>query len=379
MRILVLAVIAISLVARSAGAGLSDRLTANQATLLRPLVDALAQSVAKLTPTPAASSGITFTFDPASGGFVRDTEILGQLLLERARPIGRGKLNLGVSYQWVPIDSIDGHPLDDLARTDAGFVEGGVVGRFETFDLSLVSQQTTFSVTYGLTDDLELNLVVPLIYTAFDLDAVLLQPGTGFRQRLSDDDGAFGVGDVIVRAKQRLLVGAAGTLAAGLALRLPSGDRDDFQGTGTFGLSPALFYLTPTVDLAPWARLQGYASAGIDFVPEHVGRSDARFGVGADLFLGRVASLSVAFLAREAFEAFADRGAFDVPQPPDGTTRGPLFGLETDRVSQYDLAVGGRVNLWRDTVFGVVNVLVPLNEDGVRTGVVPLVGVEIVY
>jgi hypothetical protein len=43
---------------------------------------------------------------------VRDTEMLGQVFLERAQPIGRGRLNVSVTYQYVDTDEYEGHPLD---------------------------------------------------------------------------------------------------------------------------------------------------------------------------------------------------------------------------------------------------------------------------
>jgi len=57
----------------------------------RVLGEALANTVARSLPVTSASPGLTFSYDPASGAFVRETDLLGQLYLERARPLGRGK------------------------------------------------------------------------------------------------------------------------------------------------------------------------------------------------------------------------------------------------------------------------------------------------
>jgi len=35
----------------------------------------------------------------------------------------------------------------------------------------------------------------------------------------------------------------------------------------------------------------------------------------------------------------------------------------------YDLSVGGRLNLWHDTVIGFVDAIIPLNRDGFRSDV----------
>ena len=57
----------------------------------------------------------------------------------------------------------------------------------------------------------------------------------------------------------------------------------------------------------------------------------------------------------------------------------PLFGLTGDRPDYYDMSIGGRASVWRDMVIAFANVVVPLNDAGVRTGVIPLVGVEVAF
>jgi len=37
------------------------------------------------------------------------------------------------------------------------------------------------------------------------------------------------------------------------------------------------------------------------------------------------------------------------------------------------------VNLWRDTLIGFVNAIVPLNADGFRAEVIPLAGIEATF
>ena len=58
-----------------------------------------------------------------------------------------------------------------------------------------------------------------------------------------------------------------------------------------------------------------------------------------------------------------------------GPRRRPL-GDALARFDFYDLSLGGRVALWRATVIGSLNVIVPLNRDGLRADVIPLAGIE---
>jgi hypothetical protein len=56
-----------------------------------------------------------------------------------------------------------------------------------------------------------------------------------------------------------------------------------------------------------------------------------------------------------------------------------LTCLSGGRPDYYDISIGGRGALWRDTVFAFVNVVVPLNDGFVRTAPIPLAGIEATF
>jgi hypothetical protein len=339
---------------------------------------ALAGAIARALPVPSASSGITFTFDKTSSAFVRETDVAGQLFLERARPIGRGKLNLSLTYQWVRLDTFDGKDLRNLHDLTPLVTPRGARYVIPRVDLSLTTQQLTTSATYGLTDDCELNLTVPLESSDFRFTGSFHNLGGTLDFPPSHQSvQTFGVGDVFLRGKYRLLALPAGDVAAGVVLRLPAGSARNFQGTGDFEASPMLYASTVPLALAPGVRTQAYLNAGLNLVADDGRQSEGRGGVGVDLLFGERLTFSTAVLAREPFGRLVSPGFFDVPRA-DGTRR-PLLGLDPGRPSYYDLAVGVRVNLWRDTVFGIANVIVPLNRDGMRSDAIPLVGVEATF
>jgi hypothetical protein len=74
----------------------------------------------------SASPGLTFTFDPSSGAFERSTDLLGQLYLERAQPIGRGQWNVNASYQRVVVNGVQGEDLGDLHDSGLPIILPGV-------------------------------------------------------------------------------------------------------------------------------------------------------------------------------------------------------------------------------------------------------------
>jgi hypothetical protein len=376
-----------------------------------PLGRALANTVARSLPVISASPGLTFTFDPSSGAFVRDTDLLGQLYLERAQPIGKGKWNVSMSYQRVALDAVQGQELSNLHDTMLPIIVPGRnppqtkrLVRFDRYALALTVDEMTFQGTYGISDNIEVNLTLPVLFSRLSLGAtqpaftrnpndnslVPLPPGQHGTRLERDILHATGVGDLLLRGKYRFLKTEWGDVATGIVLRMPAGSQDNFQGTGNWELSPLLYLSTHRIPVGGPVAVQGFVNGGFDLVLDNADESEARFGAGVDVALGERATLSLAFLGREPFHSFAPAGFFDKPRynPRTGcpvacasgnTPLAPLFGLTTDRASYYALSMGGRVNLWNDTVFGFASVLVPLTDQGIQTAPIPLIGLEATF
>ena len=408
LRRLVAALVVISLVAAPLEARTFESLFQGPA---RPLGQALTATVARSLPVISASPGLTFTFDPSSGAFERDTDLLGQLYLERAQPIGRGKWNVSASYQRVAVDGVQGQDLDNLHDSGLPIIlpgvnpsRGGFLQRFDRYAVALTVDEMTFQSTYGITDDLEVNLTLPVLFSRLSLGSMAHtftrnpndnslvpippeQRGTRFEQDISH---ATGVGDMLLRGKYRFLKSAWGDVAAGLVVRMPTGSEENFQGTGSWELSPLLYLSTHRIPIAGPVAFQAFVNGGFDLVVGNVDVSEGRIGAGFDLAFGDRATFSLGFLGREPFHGFAPAGFFDQPRynprtgcpvssPSCGQPTAPLFGLTSVRAPYYYLSIGGRVNLWNDTVFGFGNVLVPLSEQGIQTAPIPLVGLEATF
>ena len=350
----------------------------------------IATAFVRSYPLIAASAGVAYRFDPVTGNFQREPAIAGQVFLERAASIGRGRWNLGVSYQRVPLESLEGQDTDSLSDpVPLALVDdtGQVVGQatLDRLDISAVTHVTTLSFTYGVTDDADVNLTFPMIAsnTGVRLTATATDFITGETDTpsLRDDESDFGAGDLIIRGRYRFFERDPGALAAGLVVRFPTGSVERLRGTGEYEVMPALYASSRTWHLAPWAQLSLHLNLGVDVVTGDLGQSEGRWGIGCDWGLTDRATLGLGFLGRHPFEPPVEEGFYDLvrvlPGPRLGTA--PLFGLTGDRPDYYDMTVGGRAGVWRDTVIAFINVVVPLNDTGVRTGVIPLAGVEVVF
>jgi hypothetical protein len=345
-----------------------------------PVADAFGKSVGRALPVVAASSGVRFTFDPETGTFERERAAAGGLYIERADPLGRGHWNASVTWERVQFDEFDGQPLRDLSDpVPVVDTDGTPLFALPATSIDVEAHQVLASVTYGLTDAIDLNVAVPIVHTSVDRrDAfVLLFPGArpGV-QTASVDDSATGIGDVFLRGKHRFLVRSGFSVASGLVLRLPSGDPDEFHGTGDVEVAPMLYVSTAARRAASWLHLRAHLNAGMNFDASHFDQSEGRWALGVDGAVGSWTTVSLGFVGRSAIDRIAAEGAFDAPRP-NGSL--PTFGFDGGRPDYVDLSFGGRVFLWRDTLIGVANVLVPLTGQGLSTEPIPLVGIEAAF
>lgn len=400
IRLVAILMLGCGIAARGASAGsLSDQLVEGAARVgiqggsaFDALAEQLANTAARSLPVVSASAGFTYRYDPALEVFERTSESLGPIYLERPDTLGRSKFNVSLSYQYVRFDEYDGDDLDHLAspypivtKVRAGGVVTGANATRLDYDLGLRNHVVGLSATYGVLDDLDVNLLLPLIQTSFDTGVSALVTKTapaggafspctsGCGPRTADlDGGAFGVGDILLRAKYLLAHREQLRAALGLQFRLPSGDEDDFQGTGAFEISPAAYVSTLLA-----GRVSPQANLAIDIDTEHVGQSQARYGVGVDADVLPRLGLSLAFLGRSEFSESASPGETSFLHLVNGTPRSePLLGLDFGRKDYFDLSFGLRAVVWRE-VMVFVNGLYALNEQGLRNDtIIPLIGVE---
>jgi hypothetical protein len=355
------------------------------------MADAIADTAARTLPILSTSAGFTYRYNAQLEVFERSSETLGPLFIERPDTLGRGKFNMNVSFQYVDLDEFDGQDLDSLENRDpivarvvdvTGTPLGFTANRLR-YDLSLVNYVYGFSLTYGILDDLDVNLLVPVIATDFDLGvtnrqvavadasgAFVPQPGPTLAG--GSDEATVGVGDVLLRAKYQLPRWEALRSAVGLQLRLPSGDEDDFQGTGTFEASPFLALATVF-----WDRVEPHAAFALDLNADDVERSQGRYQVGIDGDITRRLGASVAFLGRSEFKRSSPAGETSfLHLTPAGLRQEPLLGLEFDRKDYFDLSFGLRAVVWRQ-IMVFANGIYALNDDGLRSSsIIPTVGVE---
>jgi hypothetical protein len=158
---------------------------ASNGTVISFLTNSIGSNVANV-PVSATSGGSTFSFE--GGVPVRTSTSAGPVFGERAQTLGRGRVLAALSRTGVHFKTLRGVDLNDInftfthANSDfpgCDSIAGGDCSLLgvpslenETIDLTLALDVkltvTSFLLTYGITDRLDLGVVVPLVSTSLE-------------------------------------------------------------------------------------------------------------------------------------------------------------------------------------------------------------------
>jgi hypothetical protein len=363
-------------------------------------------------PLGSSSGGFSYTFDSSLGAFTRESSSFGSAFVERALTAGRGRWNAGFNLQRATYDTIEGRNLNNgdvrvyLVHQDCcgtpttpgvppnPFFEGDVIENSLQLDLT----STTFSafLNYGVTDRLDVGMVLPFV--TIDMNATvrarIIHQATGdsgihqfeggaSERVFSDSSRAQGLGDILLRSKFRFFDSPGGGVAAGVDVRLPTGDSEQLLGTGGTQVKVALIGSMAQGPFSPHVNL-GYtlsSGGGSDplsvspNVPDEFGYSagfDAavhpRLTFSADL-LGRVLrDIGRLVPTARQFPFVTQNGSFGT-----GT-----FEEFTRRPGDMNLLVGVagiRYNP-RGNLLISAQLLAPITEAGLRDRFTPVIGLD---
>ena len=255
---------------------------------------------------------------------------LGPVLGERAETVGRHRLFVGFSYQFFnfnKIDSVDLHNIpvvlthaddnvDNPGHTcsivgaanlnGCAFVRD-IVSTQNSIDLK-VNQYTTY-LTFGFTRNIDVSAVIPFENVRMNVtsnDTIVLGSDT-FHDHLwngctniadptadpqclhhrfpdssftgdgsNPSNSATGIGDVVARVKWNAWHGERAGVAAGLDVRLPTGDALNYLGSGSYGVKPfAIFSYR--------ARISPHALVGFEWNTKSIAAGDLGTGTKASV------------------------------------------------------------------------------------------------
>jgi hypothetical protein len=354
-------------------------------------------------PLPPPASGFTYEFDPGLGVFTRTSRTFGPIMSERYETLGAKRVSVGFAYQRLSFDSIEGI---DLANVPAVFTHddaellGGrqdVVTTSNAIDAT-VTRSATF-VSYGITNRLDLSVAVPFITADIMVtsDATIQRlgttdPETHFFRALDDSIGsrriytafghASGLGDLTVRLKQTLAKKDNRGFALGVDLRLPTGDEKNLLGTGAPGVQPFLVWSGNYGTFSP------HLNAGYQWNGSSILGGNPGTGISKDLPDVGTYSAGVVVEIHPRITAAVDLlGRYVIDSPRlhaedfhalDGHSVFPNIAFASGSFNELSAATGVKVNLLGRLLLDM-NLLMQLNNAGLRDKVSPLIGLEYAF
>ena len=364
-------------------------------------------------PLGTSSGGFAYTFDPALGTFSRQSSTFGSAFADRALTAGKGRWNAGFNFQRSTYDTLEGRSLQNgdvrvyLVHQDCcgsenqpgvppePFFEGDLVGN--TLSMKLTSSTFTTFVNYGVTDRLDVGMVVPFVTVSMELGvrSRIIRLATGTNSGIhsfpggvdevttSESARAQGIGDVLLRGKFRFYDAAAGGLAAGLDVRLPTGDSAQLLGSGGLQSKVSLIGSMAVGGFSPHINLAYTFSRGTDSSPLSVTPElpdEIGYAVGFDTAVTERLTFSADVLGRtlrglgrlvpvqRQFPFTRQDGTFGIQSFEEFTRRPGDLTLTTG-------AAGVRYNFRGNLLFSA-QVLVPMTRSGLRDTVTPVIGVD---
>lgn len=247
---------------------------------LSALNSAISSSIAvalSVVPVASPASAVIQKKDPVTGGDLAANATLGPIFTQRAETMAKGKFYIGISHQSFHFTSLNGQKLNGITMLDtnanrikssqAPVQDGAAPATYNLATDVRISQDIAF-ITAGLTNRVELSVGLPIVHSAVASTAYnatvysgaglgnapgtaqpgncwcinTLAPGTfrltepGIIGRASLAKTGFG--DLLIRAKSAVMSSANAVVSVGGDLRLPTGDADNYLGTGATSVKP---------------------------------------------------------------------------------------------------------------------------------------------
>jgi len=327
-----------------------------------------------------APRSLVDTFDASGPGFMAS-----------ASSVGAGQFSLGAFGLTALQTHFNGTPLTGSLETlnpivflNQSINGPPIVAATLAYDIGLRQTVAAVTATYGVRDDLDVSLVLPIVHTDLtlgvnaDLVAQLEGNADFTRLHLPRVHGgthltATGVGDLSLRVKWIAPLQPV-QLALLTAVQFPSGDPLKLTGTGDYWVSMGLALGYPF-----WGgRLNALVNLGGDFDVGNASASQLTYSVGvAGWVIPRRLNLGVVFLGQSEVDDQLHPGQTGVLTlgPHDTLQTLPALGVDFGRQDTFSIALSARVVLG----FGLlafVGAAFPIGDAGFQISVAtPVVGI----
>lgn len=320
----------------------------------------------------------------------------GSAFGERATTLGARRFTFGFGHQGTTFDAMDGLGLDNGVKLYFQYADccPGNSPLSPEIERDLLEQSLEIDVhrdvfgfvaNVGLTDRIDIGAMVPLVKVNLEgrITSRILRTATASNPQLNRFDllelqqktvnaagSAHGLGDIQLHGKVRLVDAAGGGLALTGGVRFPTGDEEEWLGTGQFGGRVGAVWSAVNGRFGPHvsAAYSRYGGGASERPPDEVlvvGGSDVgvtpRFGVSAEVMYRQLMN---AVRAEQVTTVFPNRGPGALPSasvtvPDDLRISGPDSSLQ-----QVLGVVGGKLLILGNWVLHG-DLVLPIRDDGV--------------
>jgi hypothetical protein len=331
--------------------------------------DAIARALLiNLTSAPigTSSGGFRYRLNPELGTVERASQNFGTFFVERALMGGQGTASFGMTATTTSYGQLSGYDLED-----GSFIT--VANRFrdetqpfdtESLTMKLRTSSMAFFANVGVTDELELGVVVPVARISLEGERLNVYRGTAFVQA-SATGSASGLADIALRAKYGFFSSSSVSIAGAGELRLPTGDEENLLGAGS----------------TSW-RLLAVASFEGGPVGLHINGGIVRGGVSDETMLSGAVSTAInpraTFTAELLRRRVSELRHIELTSAPHPTVLGvDTFRLTAvgDPIDLITAVTGVKWNVSNTVVLGG-HLLWSLNDRGLSATVTPTVTLE---
>jgi hypothetical protein len=339
-------------------------------------------------PFGTSSGGFIFKLDPSTGLLARTTTTFGPSFTERAITSGEGQVSVGATYSSTSFNKISGFSLSSLPLASISSTNPQVA-RTATANLGLTARTVAISSTMGVTDNVDIGVVVPLVSVKIDGSSSLFN-GSGVDTRLAQTTSIFsGLGDVSAMAKYRFVrfkgqdMPDPGGVALLVNMRLPTGSRENLRGLGVTRTLVGGVYSSGTSIIRP------HASAGFEFWSKSVDiagdkgqtvsiRNQFQYNGGIEIEAAPKITLLVDIIGQQIF------GGGQIGQVADTSNFPGLVGASAAQslvalpngVTKLLLVPGMKVNV-KGKMLLSLNALVTMKNNGLHATVTPVAGINL--
>lgn len=353
------------------------------------ITDAIATNASNF-PLSSSSSGVTFKF--VGGVPVKSSASSGPIFGERAQTLGKGRFLMGANLSGIRFKTLRGAPIDNLTLNfthedignpglgDPDFENDVIQLRMSMYVDLLVS---SFFVTYGLLDRVDIGVAVPLVHTSFQgrSTAEIIPFGTPafhffggtsadpiLRASTSTFGSATGIGDIAARLKINL----ANSETFGMALlgdaRFATGNEKQLLGAGN-----ASFRAIGAIS-SRFGTFSPHLNAGYLWRGGDLANNAVLANVGFDQALSDWATIAAEVLS----EWEVGTSKLVLPGPviytiPFDRTVNPTE-IPNKRDNRMNASIGFKFRAGAPTI--VTNALIPLLRGGLQPNVTWTTGVE---